>query len=79
MIATYEQALSRRDDAHVLLKRLTGARPVSVGVTKLGQSWAVKVGISRLPVATVPDDIDGVPLIVDLVAGAITLGSSRSG
>lgn len=77
MTATYEQALSRRTEAQVLLRQLTGIRPVSVGVSKHGRTWVVKVGVTRAPLGEVPSEVGGVPLVVNLVNGAVALGSKN--
>jgi hypothetical protein len=67
--ATLEQA---RTAKRKLLDRLRGAAGLrGVGIAVLDAGYGVKVNFAvRPPAGLVPDDVDGVPVIVDVV-GAI--------
>jgi len=38
-----------------------------LGVAVLDDGFAIKVNVSAFPAAKLPDDVDGVPVIVDIV------------
>jgi hypothetical protein len=49
---------------------LQGASVAGVGVTKIGDSYAVKVNLSKQPQMNLPAVLDGVPIVYEIV-GAI--------
>jgi len=70
--ATLERARATRVRVAALLADT--AEVVGVGVTFLDDGFAVKVNLRELPVScAIPDEIDGVPVIVEVV-GRIQAG-----
>jgi hypothetical protein len=64
--ATLAAAEAAKDRLALQLARLPELR--GIGVAVLDQGFGIKVNLSRKPAgAPVPDDIDGVPVIVDIV------------
>jgi hypothetical protein len=67
--ATLEQAELAKQKLRALLAESVDVR--GVGIVLLDDGYGVKVGLLRKEAKTmVPDDVDGVPVIVDVV-GAI--------
>jgi hypothetical protein len=62
--------LERARAAKVALReRLAGMPELrGIGIATLAGGYGVKVNVSRIPAnAAIPDDVDGVPVIVDVV------------
>jgi len=70
--ATLERA---RQAKAVLLQRLAGLSELrGIGIALLKGGYGVKVNLSRaLEEGVVPDDVDGVPVIVDIVGQIVPL------
>ncbi|HYC92745.1 MAG TPA: hypothetical protein VEO54_26285 [Thermoanaerobaculia bacterium] len=68
---TLEQARAAKNELRLrLLGRLAGLR--GLGIVAAGEGYGVKVLVDRRPAAgDIPDDVDGVPVFVD-VAGQVT-------
>jgi hypothetical protein len=63
--ATFDQARAAKDEAK---RRLAGKGEVfGVGVTKTKGGYAVKINLKEPPTGPVPNEVDGVPLVVDVV------------
>jgi hypothetical protein len=58
---------ARADHALSVVRKLVSGRPevFGSGLTRLGDRYAVKV-MARRPVADLPDEIDGVPIVQDV-------------
>jgi hypothetical protein len=71
MAVTLEQARAAKESAKALLASLPGV--VGLGITKIGEDYALKVNLdAALPAGvTAPKDVDGVPLQLEVV-GKIT-------
>jgi hypothetical protein len=66
MSATLEQARAAKASLRAQLAGISGVR--AIGVAFLSDGCGVKVLLERLPAGTViPDEIDGVPVIVELI------------
>jgi hypothetical protein len=67
MAITLEQARAAKESARTLLAALPGL--VGVGITKIGEDYALKVNLSApLPVGvSAPERISGVPVCVEVV------------
>jgi hypothetical protein len=63
--ATLEQARAAKAKAESLLSR--NRRVNGIGVTRRGKGWGVKVNLSGATRANLPSEIDGVPVLVELV------------
>ena len=64
--ATLAAAEAAKENLALLLEGLPGLR--GIGIAVLDDGFGVKVNLSREPVdASVPNDVDGVPVIVDIV------------
>ncbi|HET8797321.1 MAG TPA: hypothetical protein VFO89_06530 [Thermoanaerobaculia bacterium] len=63
--ATLEQAYAAKAKMRELLADL----PVlsALGIAVLADGFGVKVNLSRLPARAIPDQIDGVPVVIDIV------------
>lgn len=70
--ATLEQARAAKQK---LRERLAGCPELrGIGIATLSGGYGVKVNLSSAPApGLVPDDVDGVPVIIDVV-GAISPG-----
>lgn len=66
---TLEEARRAKVKAESLLSR--NRRVNGIGVARLGKGWCVKVNLSGPTRALLPEEIDGVPLRIELV-GEIT-------
>lgn len=63
--ASLEQARAVKEE---VARRLAGAgEVVGVGLTKARGGYAVKVNLKEPPRGPVPDEVDGVPLLIDVV------------
>jgi hypothetical protein len=71
MAITLEQARTAKESAKLLLAAMPGL--VGVGITKIGEDFALKVNLGApLPTGvSVPERISGVPVCVEVV-GRIT-------
>ena len=71
MAVTLEQARAAKESAKALLAALPGV--VGVGITKIGEDYALKVNLGApLPAGvSAPERIGGVPVSVEVV-GTIT-------
>lgn len=71
MAITLDQARAAKDSAKALLATLPGL--VGVGITKIGDDYALKVNLSAAPPpgVSVPERIGDVPVRVEVV-GRIT-------
>ena len=67
MAITLEQARAAKESAKALLAALPGV--VGVGITKIGEDYALKVNLGApLPAGvSAPERISGVPVLVEVV------------
>jgi hypothetical protein len=71
--ASLERALAAKEK----LRRMVGDSPdvCGIGIAALPDGFGVKLNLRRTPEpGTIPDDVDGVPVIVDVV-GSIKASS----
>ncbi len=70
-MSTLDEARAAKADAHKVFAAL--AEVVGVGITRLGESYALKINLARAPEkpSEMPREINGVPAVVDIV-GRIT-------
>jgi hypothetical protein len=64
---TLEQARAAKSAAASLFTKI--GKVVGVGITRIGSGYGVKVNLSATPraVGSVPDEVDGVPIQVEVV------------
>jgi len=67
-ISDLDRARAAKQAVEALLRDVSGVR--GLGITKVGERYAVKVLLSAPPEASLPKTIDGVPLVVT-VSGPI--------
>lgn len=66
MGSTIEEARAAKAKLRGLLAGMPELR--GIGIAKIAGGYAVKVNLSRPPAPnTIPDDVDGTPVIVDVV------------
>jgi hypothetical protein len=66
---TLEAARAAKEKVRELIAGVEGVR--GLGLTSVGSRYAVKVNLSaQLENLSLPDDVDGVPVVIDVV-GAI--------
>ena len=63
--ASIESARTAKEHAKKSLAGLVGL--AGIGLTRKGVGYAVKVNLSTNDSVSVPDEIDGVPVVVELV------------
>jgi hypothetical protein len=75
LIATLDQARAAKDEALKVFSRL--ASVAGIGITRVGDVYGVKVNLRQAPApgVTLPADVGGVPVKVDVVG---TIGKRGS-
>ena len=74
-MATYEDALEAKP--HALDELLSNHPEVSgVGIARSGTGWALKVDLRRPAGRDLPQEVDGVPVIAEVV-GRVVASQSR--
>lgn len=64
-IATLEEARAAKAKLAAIADRLDGVQ--GVGITRTGAGCAVKLNLAARPETDVPAEIDGVPVVVEVV------------
>jgi hypothetical protein len=69
-MATYEDALEAKP--HALDELLTNYPEVSgIGIARSGTGWALKVDLRRPASRDLPEELDGVPVITEVVGRVV--------
>lgn len=67
-MATVEQARQAKKQVSTLLRDVPEVN--GVGVTRIGDGWAVRVNLLSVPARSVPSMVDGVPVESQVVGPA---------
>ena len=75
-MATYEDAVRAQPQA---LDELLFAYPEvsGVGITPVDDGWAFKVNLRRPAEHRLPEEVDGVPVITEVVGRVVASGAAR--
>ena len=64
-MATLEEARAAKEHAKLMLADVGGIH--GIGIARLADGFGVKVNLARLLDEAIPDDLDGVPIVLEVV------------